>query len=411
VTEEKTLTSKELLNKLTAKHYEEALQAKAEGKPIVWATSICPDELLAAMNLTTVYPENHAAAIGARKEAMTFIERAESAGYSSDICSYARVNMGYVDIQHAEAQDIPLPDLIFSSTNICNTVLKWYENLAKQLHIPMILLDMPFNHTYHVPDNATAYIRGQLENAILQLEEFSGRKMDYDKLTQKMEMNNATCKWWKKATDWGKVTPSPLNGFDMFNYMAMIVCMRNSEDGHQLFKLWHEELEAKAKAGKGPWNSAEEKYRIIWDGIACWPHLSTTFKLLKKYGINMVTSTYPGSWYKIYDTNDLDGMAKSYSGNYANRNLDYGANQMETLINDFAVDGVVFHSNRSCKLMDFRTYEVQRRIFERTGCPSVIFDGDQTDPRVFSEAQYETRIQALVEIMEENRNSRNGGKQ
>ena len=95
--EEKKVTSKELLNELTAKHYEGALAAKAEGRPVVWATSICPDELLAAMDLTTVYPENHAAAIGARKEAMKFIEYAEGIGYSDDICSYARVNMGYVD--------------------------------------------------------------------------------------------------------------------------------------------------------------------------------------------------------------------------------------------------------------------------------------------------------------------------
>ena len=361
------------------------------------------------MDLTTVYPENHAAAIGARKEAMKFIEQAEGVGYSSDICSYARVNMGYVDLKHAEAQDIPMPDLIFSSTNICHTVLKWYENIAKKLHIPLVLFDMPFNHTYEVSDNATKYIRGQLENAIKQLEDFTGRKMDYDKLAQKMDMNNATCEWWKKATDWGKVKPSPLNGFDMFNYMAMIVCMRNSEDGHKLFKLWYEELEQKAKEGKGPWNSAEEQYRIIWDGIACWPHLSTTFKLLKKYGINMVTSTYPSSWYKVYETNDLDGMARSYTGNYANRNLDYGENLMSGLIKDFGVEGVVFHSNRSCKLMDFRCYEVQRRITDKMGIPSVIFDGDQTDPRVFSDAQYETRIQALVEMMEKNKELKRRG--
>ena len=51
--------------------------------------------------------------------------------------------------------------------------------------------------------------------------------------------------------------------------------------------------------------------------------------------------------------------------------------------------------------MDFRQFEVQRQITEKTGVPSVIFDGDQTDPRAFSLAQYETRIQALVEMMEE----------
>lgn len=398
--EKKKQTSKELLNDLMTKHYADALQAKKEGKPVVWATSISPQELLTTMDLTVVYPENHAAAIGARKEAMKFIEHAEGIGYSSDLCSYARVNMGYIDIQESEAQNIPLPDLIFCCSNICNTVIKWYENIAKKLNIPLILFDMPFNHTYQVPDNAVAYMRGEIEDAIRQLEVFTGRKFDYDRFSEVMKISNETAKWWKKATEWAKVKPSPLNGFDMFNYMATIVCMRGTEEGTQLFKLWHDELKAKAEAGLGPWSSAEEKYRVLWDGIACWPHLATTFKVLKKYGVNMVTSTYPDSWYKVYETNDLDGMARAYSGNYVNRNLDYGEDNMIKLIEEFQLDGVIFHSNRSCKLMDFRTYEVQRRITEKTGCPSVIFDGDQTDPRVFSEAQYETRIQALVEMME-----------
>ena len=405
----KEMTSKEMLNHLVAKHYEGALQAKREGRPVVWATSICPQELLETMDLVTVYPENHAAAIGARKEALTFIEHSEAEGYSGDICSYARVNMGYTDIQHAQAQDIPLPDLIFCCSNICNTVIKWYENLAKKLQIPLIMFDMPFNHTYEVPEHSIKYMKGQIEYAIRQLEDFTKKKFDYDKFREVMKLSNATCEWWKKATDWAKVTPSPLNGFDMFNYMAMIVCMRGNEDGHKLFKLWHDEMEAKAKAGLGPWKSAEEKYRVIWDGIACWPHLSVTFKTLKKYGINMVTSTYPESWNVRYETGDIDGMAKAYASNYANRNLDYDTDNMRKLVEDFSVEGIVYHSNRSCKLMDFRQYEVQRRVAEATGVPSVVFDGDQTDPRNFSQAQYETRIQALVEMMEKNKEARRRG--
>lgn len=168
-------------------------------------------------------------------------------------------------------------------------------------------------------------------------------------------------------------------------------------------------MEAKAKAGLGPWKSAEEKYRVIWDGIACWPHLSVTFKTLKKYGINMVTSTYPESWNVRYETGDIDGMAKAYASNYANRNLDYDTDNMKKLVEDFSVEGIVYHSNRSCKLMDFRQYEVQRRVAEATGVPSVVFDGDQTDPRNFSQAQYETRIQALVEMMEKNKEARRRG--
>ena len=93
-TMENTLTSKQLLAKLQSEHYAGAMQAKKEGKLVAWATSICPQELLETLDIDVVYPENHAAAIGARKDAPQFIANAEAKGYSTDICSYARVNMG-----------------------------------------------------------------------------------------------------------------------------------------------------------------------------------------------------------------------------------------------------------------------------------------------------------------------------
>ncbi|MPN21753.1 (R)-2-hydroxyisocaproyl-CoA dehydratase alpha subunit [bioreactor metagenome] len=224
-----------------------------------------------------------------------------------------------------------------------------------------------------------------------------------------MKISTDTALWWRRATDLAKHKPSPLNGFDMFNFMAMIVCARGKESTRDLYKLWHDEMAEKVKTGDGPWRDGAEKYRIMWDGIACWPYLGATYKTLKNNGINMVTSTYPESWTIVYEKNDLDGMARAYSANYANRNLDYGTGNIIKLVRDFDLDGIVYHSNRSCKLMDFRQYEVQRRIEKATGVPSVVFDGDQTDPRIFSQAQYETRIQALMEMMEKNKERRRGG--
>ena len=403
MTEQKKLTSKELLNQLVAKHYDDALTAKAEGRPVVWATSISPQELLETMDLTVVYPENHAAAIGARKGSMEFISYSEGKGYSSDLCSYARVNMGYVDLKDAEAQNIPQPDLILCCNNICNTVIKWYENIAKELHIPMILFDTPYSYEYQISEESIQYMRRQFDYAIRQLEELTKKRFDYDRLSEVMEVSNSTCRWWKKSTELAMHKPSPLSGFDMFNYMAMVVCMRGNKEGETLFRLWYEELEERMKQNLGPWNNAEEKYRIMWDGIACWPHLATTFKTLKKYGVNMVASTYPDSWNIRYEKNDLDALVRAYASHYANRSIAYSVDNIAKVAEDYSLDGIIFHSNRSCKLMDFKQYEIQRQVQQRTGVPAVFFDGDQTDPRVFSDAQYETRIQALVELMEKNK--------
>ncbi len=406
---ETKLTSKQMLGQLLKKHYRTAMEAKKTGKIVAWATSICPQELLETMNIDAVYPENHAAAIGARKDALRYIQQSEGKGYSADICSYARVNMGYVDIKHSDAENIPMPDLIFCCSNICNTVIKWYENLAKTLNVPLIMFDMPFNHTFNVPEHSIKYMTGQIEHAIVQLEEITGRCFDHDRFKEVMEISADTARWWRKAADLNINHPSPLNGFDMFNYMAVIVCMRGTKEGRDLFKLWYEELKEKVENGKGPWRDQEEKYRVMWDGIACWPHLSDTYKVLKKHGVNMVTSTYPESWTIVYEKGDIDGMARAYASNYANRNLEYGTNNVAKLVRDFDLDGIIYHSNRSCKLMDFRQYEVQRRIEAMAGVPSVVFDGDQTDPRIFSLSQYETRVQALIEMMEKNKEARRIG--
>lgn len=401
---EKKKSSKQILNELVDKHYEDARKAKKEGRLVAWATSICPQELLEAMDITVVYPENHAAALAARKDSQTFLDQAEGKGYSIDICSYARVNMGYKELMHSDVLDIPMPDLVFCCNNICTTVAKWYENLATELDIPFILFDMPFNHRLKAPEHSIQYMRNQIEYAISRLEEITGRPFNYDKLAEVMRISNETAFWWRKACFTAQEIPSPLNGFDMFNYMALVVCIRGKKEGRDLFKFWYEELEEKKQNHLGPWKpEEEEKYRIIWDGIACWANLSSTYKILKKYGINVVTSLYPDAWTIVYDTNDLEGMAKAYSYYHANRCVDYVSDTMCKLIKDFQVDGVIFHSNRSCKLMDFTIYEQQRRVKNICGIPSVVFDGDMTDPRVFSEAQYETRVQALLEMMEKNK--------
>ena len=184
------MTSKEMLGQLMDRHYADALRAKVEGRLVAWATSISPQELLETMDITVVYPENHAAAIGARKCAPELIAHSEGQGYSSDLCSYARVNLGYMDVQESLAGNIPLPDIIFCCNNICNTVIKWYENIAKELNIPMILFDLPFNHRYEVTEQNVRYIRSQFEDAIHVLENLTGQPFDYQKLERVMEVSS-----------------------------------------------------------------------------------------------------------------------------------------------------------------------------------------------------------------------------
>ena len=78
------------------------------------------------------------------------------------------------------------------------------------------------------------------------------------------------------------------------------------------------------------------------------------------------------------------------------------------VVRDGARDGLIMHQNRSCKNMSLLNNEGGQRVQKNLGVPYVIFDGDQTDARNFSEAQFDTRVEALAEMMADKKANEGG---
>ena len=93
MSEEKTvdiesMSAKDALGYFLPKVDEDARKAKKEGRLVCWSASVAPPEFCTAMDIAIVYPETHAAGIGARHGAPAMLEVAENKGYNQDICSY-----------------------------------------------------------------------------------------------------------------------------------------------------------------------------------------------------------------------------------------------------------------------------------------------------------------------------------
>jgi benzoyl-CoA reductase/2-hydroxyglutaryl-CoA dehydratase subunit BcrC/BadD/HgdB len=200
--------------------------------------------------------------------------------------------------------------------------------------------------------------------------------------------------------DYAKYTPSPFSGFDIFNNMAVACVARGVPEGAEAFELLAQEYEENVKNGTSTFKATEE-YRVLFEGIACWANLSYTFKTLKNFGVNVTASVYGPAFSFLYDNVDELMAAYSYVPNCNIFEREVEMRVREAVKN--GVDGAIFHMNRSCKRWSGNLYEMERVLREELGIPTVVFDGDQSDPRAFSEAQYLTRIQGLVEIMAENK--------
>lgn len=397
--------AKIILRELQDEIAREVWEAKERGEKIGWCASNFPQEITTAMGIPVVYPENMGAAVGAKGGGQRMCEYAEGLGYSSDLCSYSRINLAYAQLKECPEIEIPMPDFMLCCNNICNCLMKWFENLSYELDIPMILIDIPHLDAYECDADRVRYIRAQFDDCIVRLEEITGKKMDFDKLREVMDISQRSSRAWLRAVGQMRNTPSPFSGFDIFNNMAVACIGRGTEKAARAFEQLADEYAELAKEGKSTFKG-NEKYRILFEGIACWANLSYTYKALQSRGVNLTATVYGPAFSFLYSNLDELMAAYAYVPNCNDFERELELRVGEAI--DKKVDGAIIHINRSCKKWSGNMYEMERQLKERAGIPVVTFDGDQSDPRAFSEAQYDTRIQALVEIMEANK-LKNGG--
>lgn len=396
-------SAKYKLGKIASDAFADAIEAKKEGKPVAWVSSNFPVEIPETLGLATAYPENQAAGIAARGAGERMCEVAEADGYSNDICAYARISMAYAKLKECPEQDVAMPDVLLCCNNICNCMIKWYENLAIELNIPMILLDIPFNPDYEVSQAEIDYVSAQFWDAVHTLENLFDLKWSDERFKEVTGFSCRSSRAWLDATAQAKYTPSPFNGFDLLNHMAVMVTARGKEAAgeamEQLLKEYKENHEDGTSTYRG-----EEKYRVMFEGIACWPYLRATSHGLRDRGINMVTTIYADAF--GFDYHSFDEMIAAYCSVPNAINLEKSRDKRIKLCKDNNVEGLLVHTNRSCKLWSGFMSEMSRQIGEACGIPVTSFDGDQADPRNFSEAQYDTRVQGLMEIMEANKEAK-----
>jgi benzoyl-CoA reductase/2-hydroxyglutaryl-CoA dehydratase subunit BcrC/BadD/HgdB len=394
----KLATSKDLTRLMT--RYYATRKVVGKVRPLAWVTSGAPVEILVAMGVATVYPENYGALVGAQRAAVPLSQIAEERGFSPDLCSYARCHIGsMIDASNAPQGGLPKPDLLVASNNICGTVIKWYQVVAQELGVPFFLLDAPYQHERDLPGHVVQYVAAQLEEMIHWVGQHTGRGLSQKKLDQALRLSNEAVTLWREIRELCQARPSPLNAPDLFLTMAPIVVLRGTKDAVTFYRKLKAEVEGRVARGEGA--IVEERYRLLWDNIAIWFRLFRLFSLFTNAGACFVVDTYTNAWSASVDTDDpILGLARTYSTVYINQSVQARVDQMTSLVERFGVDGMVFHSNRSCKPYSLGQYDLLEQVSQRTGVPGLVLEADMCDTRLYADEPVKNRIQAFLDLLE-----------
>jgi len=392
------LQSLRRINRVMARYYGQR-QVLARLRPLAYVTSGAPVEILEALGILTLYPENYGALCGARKASVDLCRVTESAGYPADLCSYARSHIGAVmHPRDAPLRGMPRPDLLVCCNNICGTVLKWYQALASLYDVPLFVIDVPFQHTTPAEDHAVAYVADQLHEFAAWLETHTGRRIKPDKLDAVLARSREAVALWQEILAFGQHRPSPVNAPDLFVAMAPIVALRGTRRAVDCYRRLKAELEGRVARGIGA--VPGERYRLLWDNIAIWYRLYRFFRPFMDDGACFVADTYTNAWtVELEPQRPFESMARTYSGVFINVDLPARTRIIAAMARRFEVDGMVMHVNRSCKPFSIAQCDVRDRLRDDLGIPILLLEADMCDERLYNEGAVRERVEAFLEML------------
>lgn len=389
------------MKEIMTAYYTEAKTPKAQsGKKIAWITSGGPVEPLIVMDVIPVYPENYGAMIGAGKMGGDLCQKADAMGYAADLCSYARADIASATVNGGPIGGLPEPDMLICCNNICGTVLKWYEVQARYYNVPLFILDTPVCHQEYSPE-IRSYVEQQLSEYISFLEHACQQRFDFDKLAAVGALSYRGQQLWQAVLDTTTHKPAPMTCFDAFFNLALIVTLRGTEQVVDYYEMLLSELEDRIANNIGM--VPNETHRLLWDNLPVWYKTRWFSEKFASQNAGLVADTYTSGWCSALQyldpKNFMASMAEAYTRIFLNCGADKRAEDIIAMAQKYQVNGLVMHSNRSCKPYSFGQYDIQKLVLRELGIPTLIIEADMLDQRIFSESQIETRIDAFMEML------------
>jgi benzoyl-CoA reductase/2-hydroxyglutaryl-CoA dehydratase subunit BcrC/BadD/HgdB len=393
------LQSLKEINSLMTRYYVQR-KVVARLKPLAYVTSGAPVEIMEAMGILTLYPENYGALCGARGAAVNLCQVAEATGYPADLCSYARSHIGAVmKPEDAPLKGMPKPDFLVCCSNICGTVLKWYEALADLYDVPLFVLDVPFRRTTPAEPHVIAYVADQLREFVAWLEARTGRRLKPDRFHSVLALSREAVALWQEILEFGQHRPSPINAPDLFVAMAPIVALRGTRRAVACYRGLKAELEERVAQSVGA--VPGERTRLLWDNIAIWYRLYRFFRPFMDAGACFVADTYTNAWTVELDLDEdpFTSLARAYTGVFINIDLPTRLQIITDLAHRFQVDGMVMHANRSCKPFSITQSAVRNTLRDELGLPVLILEADMCDARLYNEGAVRERVAVFLEMV------------
>jgi benzoyl-CoA reductase subunit B len=390
--------------------------ARETGKKVVY--TFVPGnltELILSFDMLPVYPEINALQSGMRKKSAAYIRDAEKIGFSEDVCTYVKCDIGMMLNGNIgpTGEKLPDPDLLLLSYTGCFTFMKWFENLERLYPgVPVAMLHTPYQEDGHISQEQMDYMVKQLkEDVIPKMEQVSGKKFDPERLSQMMSRSVQAEDLLVNILQSAKNKPSPIDAYfaGVYYIGPIFTAFRGTQAAVDYYAELYKEVLERLDQGLGPITPEgelkEEKFRLVVEGPPNWTNFREFWKIFYDMGAVIVASSYTkvGGVYDLGFRHDpdrpLESLARYCMGCYTNLNLPQRVNLLADYVRDYKADGFLINSIKSCNSFSAGQLMIMREIEQRAGVPVGFIESDLVDPRYFSYANIKNRLESYFQML------------
>lgn len=377
--------------------------------------SLC--EVIRPFDLHCVFPEINSLQTAVRKVSDDYLSQAEDDGFSPDVCGYVKADYALQLRGGEHPMGFIPPPSIAVLTNACNTYFKWAEIWERMYDMPTVSVDVPGTRGSNLFSDAgitgagfdrdRRYVEHQIRELITTLEEVSGKAFDIDRCREVLDYTNQMSKSWRRVLELNQARPAVFDAMlEGTIYLGVANALRGTAEGAKYFRDLAEEMEYKADNGLSPLVDGEEKHRLIFVGVPCYPIFRKFYQLFAEWGGVFVSSTY--TWFASggldtdfeYDLNrPIESLAEgvALSVRRAGDAMLFHDQDLIEAVDRFEADGIVYHPIKSCRTVSTGLADSRRAVMAARDVGALFIESDMMDKRVVAEAQMKNRADAFFE--------------
>jgi benzoyl-CoA reductase/2-hydroxyglutaryl-CoA dehydratase subunit BcrC/BadD/HgdB len=376
------------------KYYTRLLDAHENGRFVAAHSVFFPAELIYAMGLVPMHGETTTWMTALfTGECTDILSAGSSLGLASEICTPHRGLAGAF-----ATGALPRPDVMLWSNMVCDNTAKSGELIMEICDCPGFFIDRPFKDS---PDEVK-YLTSEMGDMVKFLEEKSGKKMEWDRLSEIVGRMDRQIDLVRQVNELRKNVPTPFRPLGFLELLTIDYLFPGQPEAIEYLETLLGELKETIANGNIP----EQRFRLMSMFIPPMYLMSFLEKISQEYKAVSVIEPFFTFWGegRLDPSKPLESVArKSYMIPEMRMYGPMGDPQLNSIIDcaeQYKVDGAIYYADVGCR-HSCATIKLFKDTLNSIDVPVLTLDCDVVDATVTSEEEVREKLERFFGLLED----------